>query len=86
MADGESIHLAIVREVAAFEGVHPVELTPPLHEAVDTDALDALVRSSCDVSIEFVYGGYGVLVEGPGRVTVRERTAAADGDQRLTDD
>lgn len=86
MADGEAISLTVVHEVAAREGVHPVELTPPLHDVVDADALDALVRSSADVSIEFVYNGHTVLVESPDRVTVSERTATTGADRGLTDD
>ena len=83
----ESVSVAVVRAVAAREDVQPVQLTPPLHDAVDTDALDALFRSidpgdaESNVRVEFPYRGHTVLVEGPGQVVVTDRTTTADSDR-----
>lgn len=67
----------IVEEVAAREGVDPVDLDVPLYDAIDPEALDEAVRSASDrgsgLRIEFVYHGYDVVVESTGAVHVAER-------------
>lgn len=55
---------AIVRVVAAVAGTDPTDL-PPLFESVDSNALDALVRSAADgdsLRVSFAYDGYDVTV------------------------
>lgn len=63
-------------EVAAREGVDPIELTPPLHDVVDPDALDALFARSDTrdqaVVVTFEYCGYTVEIGGDGSVDVRD--------------
>ena len=92
MDAGESVSVSVVRAVAAREDVQPVQLTPPLHDAVDTDALDALFRSvdpddaNSDVRVEFPYRGYTVLVENPGQVVVTDRATTAESDHRPAGD
>ncbi len=62
---------AIVRTVAAEEGIEPTELEPPLYEAIDPDALQSLLDSSDAVrTVQFSYGGRTVEVRGDGQVTV----------------
>lgn len=88
MENGASVSITVVRKVAAREGLSPIQLTPPLHEVVDTDALDALFRSpdpQSDVSLEFSYRGYRVTVEGHGNVTVTDRPTS-EADQQSTGD
>ena len=84
MQTTESLSLKIVEEVANREGVQPEELSPPIHYVVDTDALDSLYQSSDPArypsSVEFVYKGYTVTVDGTGSVDIEERTAAVDPD------
>lgn len=38
--------IAAVQAVAAFRDVKPIEMDDTLHDYVDTDALDALIRES----------------------------------------
>lgn len=56
---------AVVTRIANSEGIDPLEL-PPLYEAIDADALDALVgtgkRSDADPEVEFTYSGYEVTI------------------------
>lgn len=48
-------------------------MLPPLYEAIDPDALDALFSASgADPTIEFLYAGYRVTVDGARQVTVAE--------------
>jgi hypothetical protein len=64
---------AVVERVAAREGVDHTDLTP-LFEAIDPDALDALVTTSgpkqTPVHVTFRYQGYDVRIAGGGSVTV----------------
>lgn len=76
----ESLTAEVLAAVADRKGVDPVDLEPPLHDVVDPDALEALFSDSIDgtagenVSAEFTYRGYRVLVDG-GTVHVVETDA-----------
>lgn len=63
----------IVQAAATITDVDPLEL-PPLFEAVDPDALDALVSSSAASGtgplVEFRYEGYVVTVAQGGEVAL----------------
>jgi len=76
----QSLSLKIVDKVAEREGVQPEELNPPIHYAINTDALDSLYDASdSDRSpsrVEFVYNGYTVTVDSTGRRSSRNRVAA----------
>lgn len=53
---------AVINAVAALSGNEPHGLEP-LYDAVDPDALDALVsKSSSSVYIQFTYAGYEVVI------------------------
>ena len=62
---------SIVETVAAEEGKDPVEL-PRLYDAIDPDALATLLGSSdsASLTVKFTYCGYGIAVDGDGRVAV----------------
>lgn len=66
----------IVERIADREGVDPVELDVPLYDAVDADALDALIGGGghrapqTSLLIEFSYLGYDVAVDGDGAVSI----------------
>lgn len=65
----------VVATVAEREGVQPAELDSPLYEAIDPDALDALVPGLAENGrVKFGYLGYEVLVTGDGDVVVRDGT------------
>jgi hypothetical protein len=58
---------AVVTAVADAEGVDPTELTQPLYDAVDPEALDTVFRRS-DGWITFEYYGYVITVDAGGTV------------------
>jgi hypothetical protein len=62
----------IIDTLAAKKGVAPVELSPPLQEAIDTDALVHLLESE-SVSVCFKYDEYVVTINGTGDLTVTSR-------------
>lgn len=76
MDQGESVSIRVARKVAECEGIDPVALDPPLHDVIDTDALDSLFRARSrrgggpDATIEFTYREHTVVVDGSGRVRV----------------
>jgi hypothetical protein len=62
--ESEALCTRIVEAVAAVEGVDPRELTPPLYEVIDPDALEQLVdTSSAPVTVEFDYGRWRVTLD-----------------------
>jgi len=80
----------VTAEVAAREGVDPVELERPLYDAVDVDALEALVESAgrgpqSEVEITFTYYGYDVVVDETGDVTLTESRSGDGVGSRSTD-
>jgi len=65
---------AVVSAVAAHDGVDETDL-PPLYDAVDPDALDALLasvqRAGPDkASVTFEYAGHTVVVSDDGTVSI----------------
>lgn len=68
-ADDPSV--AVVMVVAAREDADPTELSPPLNDVVDPDALDAVLDGAdADTAVSFTYQGYEVEVRGDGRVVL----------------
>lgn len=80
----------IVTRIASTEGVSPTDLEPPLHDVVDTDALDRLVTASreqptgADTTVEFTYHGYHVHVDGTGAVDVTAADEFTDAEPEST--
>lgn len=74
---------AVVTAVAAALDTSPLDLSPPLYERVDPEALDSLVRSgSGDLRVRFRYRGRPVVVTGNGRVelpSADDRDDTTDG-------
>ena len=67
--------MRVVDAVATRAGVDPASLSPPLYDAIDPDALDALVESDpkgrqSPPTVRFHYAGYAVTVDGDGTVDV----------------
>jgi hypothetical protein len=64
----------VVEAIAAHLGVDPVELSVPLYEVVDLEALDDVLSSAGDagasVTVRFVYAGVEVVVDVDGRVSL----------------
>ncbi|WP_436928540.1 HalOD1 output domain-containing protein [Halosimplex halobium] len=78
---GEMLSTKVSTEIAAREGVDPLQLDEPLYDAVDVGALERLVetagREDGEFEVEFTYYGYDVVVDGSGEVTVTGGPAAA---------
>lgn len=74
----ESIVVAILTEIAHREGDPPQELTPPLYNVIEPDALEALFRNSRygesrdTVNLEFTYLDYRVVVRGPDEIEIHD--------------
>lgn len=65
---------AVVRLTSVARDCEPTALAP-LSEAVDTDALDALLRSAdSEVTLRFTYAGLQVQLRGDGTAAVEPRT------------
>jgi hypothetical protein len=69
------ISIEVIEAVAEATDQQPTRMDPPLHEVVDTDALESLLASDEAVSVTFAYDGHAVTVDGRGSVTV-------DGERR----
>ncbi|WP_226013421.1 HalOD1 output domain-containing protein [Halomicrobium salinisoli] len=64
----------ILEALADEAGVDPVELSPPLADVVDPDALDALLERAdpdAEVAVHFEYQEYEVVARADGGVDVR---------------
>lgn len=65
-----TLTVRIVEEVAEREGVDPLDLTPPLHDVIDPEAVASLVSGRSgggtrdDVRVTFTYLGYDITVTG----------------------
>lgn len=64
----------VVGAIASHLGVDPVELSVPLYEVVDLEALDDVVSSAGEtggsVTVTFVYAGIEVVVDVDGQVSL----------------
>lgn len=75
--DGAPASMAVVGTVATALGVDPVELEP-LHDAVDTDALDRVMRGGDgSVRTSFAFGAHEITVSSDGVVEATPRDAEA---------
>lgn len=79
-AGTQTASLAVIEAVAAVSGTDPLEL-PPLYDAVNPDALNALFephdrRDGSDLRIEFSYNGFDIVVRDGLQVTVHLEDAA----------
>ena len=84
--DTVRLDVRIAQRIAAHEGVDAADLDPTVHDAVDVDALEQLIRSQPHErtdftgSVSFPYREYTVTVDHTGAVSVTPTTAdPADG-------
>lgn len=80
-ADGEPLSVAIVRTIAARDGVDPTDL-PPLYHTLDGAALDDLFEPTGSGgprtgSVSFTYAGKRITVDSDGEITI-DGNAPAD--------
>lgn len=81
----------VVEAVATTMGVSATEVTPPLYEAIDPDALDRLFRSTGNGErgsflMAFEYGDYEVTIRGDQSIVVEVTDSARSGSSRRADD
>lgn len=73
----------VVKEVADREGTEPLELSPPLYEAIDPEVLEDLLSDTSsrerreDIRLQFPYCGYKIVVKGNGIVEVSNDASAS---------
>lgn len=89
--EDESVTVHLVRAIATAADVDPADLTPPLYEVVDPEALEALFAPTAGGAtrrgrVEFAYDDYRVTVsagsDGEVTITVAEaETTQADADR-----
>lgn len=67
----DPVSLQTIRKVADEESIELTDL-PPLQDAIETDALDALFASVEHeiIRVEFTYCGYTITVDGKNQVGV----------------
>lgn len=73
--DQTPVSIRVVEAVAARDGIDPLEVSPPLHDAIDLTALDELFdptgsSSRGNGTVSFTYRGHSVRVESDGRVAL----------------
>lgn len=73
--DQTPVSIRVVEAVAARDAIDPLEVSPPLHDAIDPTALDELFdptgsSSRGNGTVSFTYRGHSVRVESDGRVAL----------------
>lgn len=78
MGQAKAVGTEIVEEVAAREGVDPLDLDAQLYDVIDADALNSLTEGGeggpvrDPIRISFTYLDYAITVHEGGNVTVDE--------------
>lgn len=70
----QTVSERVIQKVATASGTDALEL-PPLWDAIEPDALDALVEEMADGEVSFAYAGYDVTVASDATISLRERPA-----------
>ena len=74
----ESTSDAVIQKIAVADGVDPIEVHPPLHDAINPDALNAIFTPRHDGTpwmtgyVTFRWGQYQVTVHSDGEIQVGE--------------
>jgi hypothetical protein len=68
----------VVHAVADTADTDPAEMTPPLYEAVDLEALDTFLDDQPTGHVRFTYEDHTVVVSGDGTVTVDDTVYQAN--------
>lgn len=74
--DDDPLSARVITAIADHADAEPHRLNPPLYEAIDLDALDALARSDATAHVEFTYREYRVSVSTDGTVVVDDAATA----------
>lgn len=76
VGDNEELSERVVQATAAARSTDPLEL-PPLYDAVDPDALGALIEAMDDGEVVFSYDGCEITIGADGTVNARSSGASA---------
>lgn len=70
--DSSGVTVEIVSAIADREGIDPMDLEPPLYDAIDPDALTAITDAhpATELTLSFNYVGYRVTVIADGEPIV----------------
>lgn len=73
--EGGSVSEKVIDAVAEAEGIDPIEVTPPLYEVVDPEALDQIFDPTAgsgplNGNVSFSYSGHDITVGENGEVMV----------------
>ena len=70
--DPSGVTVQIVSAIAEREGIDPMNLEPPLYDAIDPDALTAITDAdpAVELTLSFNYAGYRVTVIADNEVVV----------------
>lgn len=61
----------VIDTISTAEGESPIELTPPLYDVVDPEALDVVAESiGPEGTVTFEYCGHEVRVDGDGEISI----------------
>ncbi|RBI58752.1 hypothetical protein DMJ13_25790 [halophilic archaeon] len=69
----ESVAETVVAAVGHAEGTDPTSMTPPLYNAINSDALNALYEQS-ELQVCFQYAGYRIVIQSDQTVEVYATT------------
>lgn len=68
---------AVIRTIAAIEDIDPLDIEPPLYDAVDHDALDSLLKhgrnQGSSLSVTFSYCGYSIRIDTDDTLAIGEK-------------
>ncbi|WP_255169164.1 HalOD1 output domain-containing protein [Natrononativus amylolyticus] len=76
-----AMSLTVIEAIAAAKSTTPAELTPPLYEAIDPEALNVILQSGHgdSVTVTFEYQEFEVTVSDSGDVSVTPAENATAG-------
>lgn len=73
VSEGRSIYQEVLEAIADAEGIDPPELTPPLFEVLEPEALDTLfAKNQALGKVIFNYNGYEVSVFPDGFISIED--------------
>lgn len=74
VSEESDIYQSVIETIAIVEDVAPTDLSPPLYEIVDPDALETLFTDGQTLGkVVFNYGMYEVSVFSDGYVSLKNR-------------
>lgn len=68
---GQPVSAAVAATVADAEDIDVAELSPPLYDAIDTDALNELIATTDRTTrVSFAYHGHEITVRGDRHISI----------------